>query len=414
MTLAQDGTSLDKNAGAASPGAPALKFDRDPKQGLPPVARPSRPPTSLKPRQLFLESAGLWSRLDALQSMIDELPDEIALADARWNILAVNQAWTLKASESPRRELRPGRNYLEQLEGWAAEGNEDSRLVAAAVREMSAGTRLSLEHDYSLEVNGKDRDYKVKISLFRLGDSDLAAITRHEITDLAQLARQNRRLEKSLMSVQEEERRRIGRELHDATAQLLVALHLCNLRLKHMHRDGESAALLSEVDETLGRVNEEIRAISYLLHPPTLDERGLVESIDAMARGFARRTGLRINFWFDGQIEAWDMVVQATLYRVAQEALTNVHRHADADHVCIRLVAKPARFLHLIVEDDGVGISDEALSSAAPLGVGIAGMQSRVTELGGRLSFHRMDKGTCLIASVPLSRALLPGSGLLA
>jgi len=413
MTLAQEHSTPDRKSDMMLHAAPALTFTPDDKSVSRPAFFSPRPASPLE-HALLLESFDPRPGMDALQAVIDELPDEIAIADASWNLLAVNQAWTVKACESPRRELRPGCNYRELLESWAADGNPDCRKVADALREMSAGTRLVLEHDYSQDVSGRNRDYRVRISFFYTGSTRLATITRHEMSDLARLARQNRRLEKSLLSVQEEERRRIGRELHDATAQLLVGLHLTNLRLKRMHRDPESTALLAEVDETLGRVNEEIRAISYLLHPPTLDARGLVASIDAMARGFARRTGLDIGFWFDGQAADWDMVIQATLYRVAQEALTNVHRHAEAGHVCIRLVAKPARFLHLIVEDDGIGIPEAPLSSLAPLGVGIAGMQSRVAELGGRLTFHRMEKGTCLIASVPLSRALIPGTGLIA
>jgi len=393
---AEDAQMRRPDAGGEAPRAPPFR---------PTSFSPNRrPPGGSEPAQ---RTAAADDRIEALQSLIDELPEEVALLDESWRILAVNRNWTRKASQSVRRELYPGRNYRELLEGWAAAGNRDCAIVVAALQELASGARRSFEHVYTQDVRGQARDYKVKISTFTSGGTPLATITRHEITFVTKLAEQTRRLEKSLLSIQEEERRRIGRELHDAIAQLLVALHLCNLRLKHMHPDPESKTVFSEVDETLERVNEEIRAISYLLHPPTLDERGLVESIDAMAQGFARRTGLRISFWFDGQIEEWDMVVQASLYRVAQEALTNVHRHAEADKVGIRLVAKPGRFLHLIIEDDGIGIPNAPLSSIAPLGVGIAGMQSRIAELGGRLTIHRLDKGTCIIASVPLSPRII-------
>lgn len=356
---------------------------------------------SLSRKRASTISSDLEARIVALQDVIDELPEQIALCDASWKILTVNLSWARNASESVRRELAPGRNFLEVLEDGVVNKIRDCEIVVAALREMATGTRRSLEHVYT-EAGG-DRDYRLVISVFNVDGSQLATITRHEITQLAKLTRQNRHLETSLLRVQMDERRRIGRDLHDSVAQHIVALQLSTLRLKNMHRGEESAALFADVEETLNRMNEEIRGMSYLLHPPTLNERGLVEAIDTLACGFARRTRLQISFGFDGLEEVWDVVIQTALYRVLQEALTNVHRHARAERVAIRLVAKPGKFLHLIIEDNGIGIPDTSLSTIASPGVGIAGMQSRIHELGGRFSFRRREEGMRLIASIPLS-----------
>ena len=126
----------------------------------------------------------------------------------------------------------------------------------------------------------------------------------------------------------------------------------------------------------------------------------LVESIEEMATGFARRSKLDIDFSFDGLTESWPTAVEETLYRLAQEALANVHRHAHAKQVGIRLVARPSGHLHLIVHDDGVGMPAGAARSLAPLGVGIAGMRERIKQLGGRFTV-RHEFGTCLVASIP-------------
>lgn len=346
---------------------------------------------------------GLPAKLDTLQEIIDGLPEQIALLDGDWAVLAVNRAWAESAAEASIPGLKVGENYFGGVEDFAEKGHRDAIILRQGIRQILSGRRKFFEHVYTKSEISK-HDYKVNITRFESGGEFYATVTRYDVTKVMALTRQYHRLEQSLFRIQEEERRRIGRELHDATAQLLVALHLNILRLKTLHEDGETRAVVTELNDTLGRINHEIRAISYLLHPPSLEDGGLVESLDAMARGFARRTDLRIGFWFDGEGGHWEPVVEGTLYRLAQEALANVHRHAHATQVGIRLVARP-RFLHLIIEDDGIGIPIESTSGLAPLGVGIAGMRSRIDELAGRFSIRRLESGTCLVASVPIGSA---------
>ncbi len=345
---------------------------------------------------------------DLLQGVIDDLAEQIALVDASWTLLAVNKAWAEAPETHAIGPLGAGDNYLETCRLRGAEGDREALLILDALRQIDAGTRTSFEHVYAKP--NKGREYRLVISCVHSGRTRFATIARYEITELMTLERRNRRLERSPIHIQQEEGRRIGRELHDATAQQLVALHLSMIQLKAMHRDAESSALFAEIDDTLNRVIEEIRAIAFLLHPPSLAEHGLVEALDAMSRGFARRTRLRTSFAFEGEPTSWDAIVEETIYRVAQEALANVHRHAAAEGVGI-LLTRRRGFLHLVIEDDGIGIAAGAAGFSLAPGVGVAGMRSRVEEQGGRFSIRPMESGTRVTASIPLPRGERPASG---
>lgn len=340
--------------------------------------------------------------VETVQGLIDGLPERIALLDSSWTILTVNRAWEDASRKSATDHFPLGSNYLEICERRADRGDKEAEVIAVALRQIMAGKRKSFRHVHLEPDKRGGRQFQLTITAFKSGSDQFATITLFDVTDLTELASEGRALEDRLIRVQQEERRRIGRELHDATSQYLVVLHLGLIRLKGMYSDEASKPLFSEIDEALAKINDEIRAISYLLHPPSLDA-GLVAALDEMARGFGRRTGLQIGFWFDGERRHWAPGTQGTLYRLAQEALANVHRHAHANQVGIRLVARGSGLLHLLIEDDGCGIPPGAIQSLAPLGVGIASMRARVRELGGRLSIRRMTTGTCVIASVPHS-----------
>jgi len=153
--------------------------------------------------------------------------------------------------------------------------------------------------------------------------------------------------------------------------------------------------LLDECTEALNLAQREIRALSYVYHPPSLEGRGLTLALKTMADGFARRTGIAVNFQVDGEL-AVSPLAEATLYRLAQEALTNVHRHARATKVDVHLVAT-AKYAHLIIRDNGIGTS---MALHAPIGVGISGMRERFVQIGGRLTIKSSKRGTTLTGSL--------------
>lgn len=203
----------------------------------------------------------------------------------------------------------------------------------------------------------------------------------------------------SCLKAQENERLKLGRELHDSTGQLLLALRLEIARLREVNGTLVQESLLDEIDETVREIDREIRAFAFTYYPAEVGRDGLGPALRSLARGFGRRTGLRINFNSIPDSIAQTGQVALALLRVAQEALLNVHRHAQALHVQIALTLRGG-MLELTVRDDGVGIpEDHDLEESH--GVGLLGMQHRVERLGGRFAIRRLKHGTKIVATVP-------------
>jgi signal transduction histidine kinase len=208
-----------------------------------------------------------------------------------------------------------------------------------------------------------------------------------------------RLLSAELMRSQDEERRRIGRDLHDSTGQTLAALELGLAQLMH---DTSSAAadrrkLLEHCADLATQCSTEIRMASYLLHPPLLDELGLLSALRWLADGFRQRSGIEVRLDLPQTMERLTRDNELCLFRVAQEALTNVHRHADSPWVTIRLKAQSDSVM-LEIEDAGRGMEhtgdSETPGSTPSLGVGLAGMRERIRQIGGTLSVESTSRGT--------------------
>jgi two-component system, NarL family, sensor kinase len=210
-------------------------------------------------------------------------------------------------------------------------------------------------------------------------------------------ARASTRLSQYLQA-QDEERLRMGRELHDSTGQLLLTLSLNLALLRQSSGDERTMAIIEDIDENVSQIEREIRAFSFLHYPSNLAEKGLIASLDTMTRSLALRTSLRIQFdaTVDRPIEKSSAI---TMLRVAQEALSNVYRHARASYIRM-VLSEDSRGLVLSVLDDGVGISPDYTTSSGN-GVGIRGMAHRVEHLGGCLQIRRLRKGTKLVAIIP-------------
>ena len=206
-----------------------------------------------------------------------------------------------------------------------------------------------------------------------------------------------------LVDAEETERRRIGRELHDSTIQHLVAIDLLlgNLEQRNHLREDE---VVVEMRETLVAVQREIRTFAFLLHPPNIDEQGLEQTLRRFCAGFARRTGLAVEVDMRLGRARLSFDAEVALFRISQEALMNVHRHAGATTVSLRLRADP-REVHLEIADDGKGMTSAELASAMRgAGVGVGGMRARVVQLGGALSLDSNSAGLVVRAHLPLRR----------
>ena len=219
-----------------------------------------------------------------------------------------------------------------------------------------------------------------------------------DITGRKQAEEALRQLSGQLLRSQDEERRRIARELHDSTAQSL-ALLVMNLEMARAGATGtdpEVTRALAESSKLAQQCTDEVRTLSYLLHPPALEVFGLAGAVREYAEGFAVRSGLRVFVDVAPDLERLPEEVELAFFRVLQESLANVHRHSGSPTASIRLARSGAE-IHLEVQDTGRG-----LPSACRLGVGIAGMKERLRLLGGRLEVESGQRGTTI-------RAVLPG-----
>jgi PAS domain S-box-containing protein len=208
-----------------------------------------------------------------------------------------------------------------------------------------------------------------------------------------------------LTRIQNEERRRIGRELHDSTGQTLAALEMDLARLSEATKSlAEGPRELLENAVRLARqCSNEIRTASYLLHPPLLDELGLVSALRWLAPGLRERSGLEVRLDLPESMPRLSPANELTLFRVAQEALTNVHRHSASPWVALRLEVSP-HAVSLQVEDAGRGIGgrDQGPAAVPRLGVGLAGMRERIRQVGGTFAMESTAEGTRIRATVPL------------
>ncbi len=213
-----------------------------------------------------------------------------------------------------------------------------------------------------------------------------------------------RRLSAQLLRVQDEERRRFARELHDSLGQYLAAIkmNLDVLALTH-ESDGEA---FDEVQQLLDRSIAETRTLSHLLHPPSLDTAGFASAATWYVEGFAKRSGIKASLKIPEKLNRLSESVETALFRIMQEALTNVHRHSGSREVEITLSTTDT-IATLTIADFGKGIAQEVLDgfshSGTNVGVGLAGIRERAKELGGTLTIHSGDRGTVLTVSLPVS-----------
>jgi PAS domain S-box-containing protein len=210
-----------------------------------------------------------------------------------------------------------------------------------------------------------------------------------------------------LTRIQNEERRRIGRELHDSTGQTLAALELDLARLADATKSlaPKPREMLDNAIRLARQCSNEIRTASYLLHPPLLDELGLVSALRWLADGLKERSGIEVQLELPESMPRLSPANELTLFRVAQESLTNVQRHSASPWVALRLEVL-AHAVSLEVEDAGVGLPEATAAPGLPpvptLGVGLAGMRERIRQVGGTFEVESAGAGTRIRATVPL------------
>ena len=223
--------------------------------------------------------------------------------------------------------------------------------------------------------------------------------------DLDNVNRNLRDLSARLMQLQDDERRRIARELHDSVGQTLAAL---SMNLTTVRADIEQLARTAiALNDSEGLVREmvtEVRTISHLLHPPLLDELGLASALRWYVGGFSQRSNIKVDLDMSEDFVRLPAEMETAIFRVVQECLTNIHRHSGSPVARIR-VRERDRHCQVEIEDKGKGIPQkklEEMASAGTPGVGIRGMQERIRQLGGTMEISSGSNGTVVTVRLPI------------
>jgi signal transduction histidine kinase len=238
----------------------------------------------------------------------------------------------------------------------------------------------------------------------RDGQAELEVKVQERTRELDTANKGLRDLSARLLQLQDDERRRIARELHDSVGQLLAGLsmNLSTVRTD-IDRLTKTAASLVDSEALVQEMSQEVRTISYLLHPPMLDEAGLASALPWYVDGFAQRSKIKVDLDVPEDFARFSPELETAIFRMVQECLTNIHRHSGSSTATIRLRHLDGQVL-VEVGDQGKGIpSDkrEAMLSTGTPGVGIRGMRERIRQLGGVLEITSNGKGTVILAQLP-------------
>lgn len=358
-------------------------------------------------RNELMRSEGL------LRLVLDALPVGVAVVGRSGDISLTNPAseriWAGTVRLGAER-------YAESKGWWPATGRRLAPDEWASARALSTG---EITVDEILEIETFDGVRKViENSAVPIRDAGGhitgAVIVNQDISanEAAQRALRDaydgmRALTGRLMRAQDDERRRIAQMLHETTAQNLAALKMLLARL-NLALDGPGDGerqVLAESISLAERSMTEIRTLSYLLHPPFLDETGLLSALRWYSGGFAQRSGIKVDLDLPESFERPSPEAETALFRVVQESLINIHRHSGSETARIRMRSEP-QTLVLEIEDQGCGIPstslERILNGGGAVGVGIAGMSERIKQLGGRLDITSDDAGTTVRVQLPL------------
>jgi PAS domain S-box-containing protein len=230
--------------------------------------------------------------------------------------------------------------------------------------------------------------------------------TNTDIEDRKGAEEELQRLSRQLLRLQDEERRRIARELHDSTGQNLVAMAtmLGQLRSAMPAAPRKSHRLLSDCKALADRCIRDIRTLSYVLHPPLLDQAGLSEAIRDYVDGFTKRSGIQLELELSTHVGRMSGDVELALFRVVQEALTNIQRHSGSQKAKIRIDRDPGLILEISDRGHGGSLGRQRRKENVPskFGVGIPSMQERVKLIGGKFEIDSTQRGTTIRVTIPL------------
>ncbi len=219
--------------------------------------------------------------------------------------------------------------------------------------------------------------------------------------DVLKHSKQVRELSWRLLRTQDQERRHIARELHDSAGQLLAALQMILTPLEEEAHKLSSPSVVRQSIDLVEQLSKELRTVSYLLHPPLLDEAGLSSAIRWYVEGFAKRSTIDVQLEIAPDLGRLPQDMEMTIFRIVQESLTNIHRHSGSRNANIRLFHSPEE-VWLEIQDSGKGIPISNDGGSAAEGVGIQGMRERIMQLGGNFEIRSNGSGSTVSARIPM------------
>jgi signal transduction histidine kinase len=342
-----------------------------------------------------------------------------------WNRLAEKQIFFLQCAypissfcrpehSTPLLDICAEHNSVIPVESYTSLRDEGDRLrLIAELQQKAQALQSAMAEQARVQEALRESQEQLRRSHDELEDR-----VRARAQELGQAENLLRKLSHTLLSLRDEERRRIARELHDSTGQILAALQL-NLAAAQQ----DAAALAQRPSRQVARALKkklaegiyfadqainEIRTMSYLLHPPMLDETGLRVALEWFVAGFAERAGFAIDLRLPGNLERLPRDMELAIFRIVQEALSHIYRHSGSKTASIELKREPDK-IGLLIQDAGRFLANEELDEPeggmTKIGVGVLGMRERVRQFGGQFELVSTDSGTRLIVSFPLTLA---------
>jgi signal transduction histidine kinase len=335
---------------------------------------------------------------DAGKYSLGSGPAEICILDRRGVIVSANSAWRadLAAHDVEVANGGQGMRYADVCKSVIPELDRDAfqrgldALLSGRVPQFEATFGVGTAHGRELR----------QVQIAPLRDTTYFAAIHEDLTERARVLATLHETSDQLLHAQEQERQRIAIELHDSTSQHLAGMVL---GLGQLRRDvGRNEAALRRIEEMGALVQQtirETRVLSYLMNASGREREGLETSVRRFVEGFSRRAGLDVAFEAEGPVNSISAAAQHAVFRVVQEALANVHRHARATKASVRL-ARQEGGLFVRISDNGRGLR-QVEGGQPPLGVGIPGMRARIAQLGGDLQVVGGSSGTIVTATVP-------------
>jgi len=363
-------------------------------------------------RERARRSENSADRTSAFEALLDSLDIGVAIVSARGIIQYSNPCFADLIGAAPFREVKGNdlRSFVSP-NGWIA---LDDALRQSA--RAPAEGKLVLENPENPE-NPENHTRTIHVSFIPLRRAESGAQIGMVATETTKLVQSTAALKVSetalqslstrLLQVQDEERRHLARDLHDTIGQeLAVAIMRVEQMAKHADSpDVDLRKPLMECSEWLRKIESETRTLSYVLHPPLLDQVGLVPALNWYIEGFSKRSGLKVEIEVASEIPRLEVEEETALFRIVQESLTNVLRHSGSSEAHVR-VSLERDVVAVSVKDKGRGFAAQKSEKGTPApGVGVAGMRGRLSLVDGTLDIRTSEHGTTVSAKVPLHRA---------